>query len=69
MEMQETTQDGTQAKVVESSEPQTEMQDIKTDVPDNEIDHAAANQAESTEVQPVGTEATEEQGEPYVGRI
>ena len=69
MQDKETTQDGSQAEVVATLDPQTEMQDVKTSVPHNAIEQSPTDQAKSTEVQPVGTETTGEHGEPPATRI
>ena len=45
------------------SEQQTEMQDVKPDVPPKPIEHTPPNQENPVEGQPVGTETNGEQGE------
>ena len=69
MQDKELTQSETQPEVVATSEPQTEMQDVKSDVPPNPIEQAPPNQANSVEVPPVGTETNGEQGEDPGSRI
>lgn len=63
MQDQEPPQVETQSEVVTTSEAQTEMQDIKPDVPPNPIEQAPPNQVNPVEVPPVGADTNGEQGE------